>query len=108
MFIELYNEWKNDKEGWFLTKREIQILNDTTIENQDIMIEEELIIKGLTENAHGVLTTSEITTGLMERYAGLRTNPKRVGMALKKLGYEQVIKKINVKTTRIYKMQFIK
>ena len=107
LFIELYNEWKNDKEGWFLTKSEIQILNDTTVENQDIMIEEELIVKGMEENEYAVLTTSEITTGLMGRYAGLRTNPKRVGMALKKLGHEQVIKKINGKTTRIYKMQFI-
>lgn len=108
LFIELYNAWKKDKDGWFLTKEEINVLNESTIENQDIMIEEELIIKGLTENHLGVLTTSEITTGLMERYAGLRTNPKRVGMALKKLGYEQVIKKFNGKTTRIYKMQFIK
>ena len=107
LFIELYNEWKNDKEGWFLTKHEIQILNDTTVENQDIMIEEELIIKGMTQNEYGVLTTSEITTGLMARYVGLRTNPKRVGMALKKLGHEQIIRKINGKTTRIYKMEFV-
>ena len=27
LFIELYNEWKADKEAWFLTKREIEYLN---------------------------------------------------------------------------------
>jgi len=106
LFIELYNEWKSNPEGWFLTKDEIEILNKTTIENQDIMIEEELIVKSLESNEYGSLTTSEITTGLMSRFSGLRTNPKRVGMALKKLGYEQKIKKIKGKTSRIYELMF--
>lgn len=108
LFIELYREWKKDPDGWFLTKNEIEILNRTTIENQDIMIEEELILKSMNHYEYGSLTNSEITTGLMERFSGLRTNPKRVGMALKKLGYEQKIKKIKGKTTRYYELQFEK
>jgi predicted P-loop ATPase len=106
LFIELYKEWKSDPEGWFLSKHEIDILNRTTVENQDIMIEEELIMKSLEFNIYGVLTTSEITAGLMSRYTGVRTNPKRVGMALKKLGFEQKIKKIKGKTTRVYELQW--
>jgi hypothetical protein len=107
LFIELYREWKSNPEGWFLTKDEIDILNRTTVENQDIMIEEELIFKSVEYSPYGTLTTSEITAGLMGRYNGVRTNPKRVGMALKKLGYEQKIKKIKGKTTRIYELQWV-
>ena len=43
LFIELYNEWKADKEGWFLDKLQIEYLNKANEKNIEVMSEVELI-----------------------------------------------------------------
>jgi hypothetical protein len=108
LFIELYNDWIKDKEGWFLTKREVEILNHTTIENQDVIMEEELICTQMEYTPYGLITCSEIVIGLMQRNMGLKTNSKRVGMTLKKLGHKSHLKKINNTVARVYLLQFKK
>lgn len=102
LFIELYNMWKADQDGWFLTKKEVDILNSVTLENQEIMMEEEIIQKHITDDKYGIMTTTDVVTKIMSAYPALRTNAKRVGMALKKLGYNQEVKMINGRTKRIY------
>lgn len=106
LFIELYNYWTQDKEGWFLTKREVEILNHTTIENQDVIMEEELITRQMEYTPYGEITCSEIVVGLMTRNNGLKTNSKRVGMTLKKLGHKSFLKKVEGTVSRIYLLQF--
>lgn len=106
LFIELYRMWINDKEGWYLTKKEVEYLNKSTLSNQEVMIEEELIIKQLEYCPYGSLTASEIVIGLSSRNIGLRTNTKRIGMCLKKLGFENQIQKINGIACRVYKLTF--
>ena len=106
LFIEMYREWKKDPEWWYLTKKEVELLNASTIENQEIMIEEELILKHFNPSNHNYMTTSEITSQIMHYFSGVRTNTKRVGMALKKLGYKQEIVFFGGKTVRSYRCQF--
>jgi hypothetical protein len=106
LFIEMYNLWIKNKEGWFLTAREVEVLNKTTIDNQDVIMEEELINKQLEYDPYGTLTSSEIAIGLMQRNIGLKTNTKRIGMTLKKLGYNSVLKKNNGQVGRFYLLTF--
>lgn len=102
LFVELYNMWKADSEGWFLTKNEVDVLNKVTLENQEIMMEEEIIQKHIDSDEYGKMTTTDIVTKIMGNYPSIRTNAKRVGMALKKLGYNQRVAKIKGKTSRFY------
>jgi predicted P-loop ATPase len=107
LFIELYRMWINDKEGWYLTKQEVEYLNKATLSNQEVMIEEELIIKQLEYSPYGSLTASDIVIGLTTKNIGLRTNTKRIGMCLKKLGFDNHVQKINGIPCRVYKLNFI-
>lgn len=103
LFIEIYNEWKQDKEWWFLTKAEIEILNKTTEENTEVMTEEEIINKIFMPFQYPTLTNTDIMFEMQSKYVGLKTSSKRIGQALKKLGYErQVVKDKNGKTQGMY------
>lgn len=106
LFVELYWEYTRNTDGWFLTKDEVEFLNKTTLKNQDVQIEEELIITQMEMCEYDTMTCSEITMGLVSRNLGLRTNTKRVGMCLKKLGFDAQIKKLFNKTARVYKIRF--
>lgn len=103
LFIELYHEWKRDKEWWFLTKGEIKMLNATTEENTEVMTEEEIINKIFMPYQYANLTNTDIMFEMQSKYIGLKTSSKRVGQALKKLGYERsVVKDKNGKTQGMY------
>lgn len=104
LFIELYNEWENDKTGWFLTQQEIQFLNASTINNTEVMAEEELILKHAIPNFKARKTCTDIKLELEKIYPSLKTNTKKIGQALKKCGFEQKIIKIDRKVLRIYEI----
>lgn len=102
LFIELYHEWENDKNGWFLTKHEIEILNRCSAKNTEIMSESELIMKHCKPAPFSQLTNTDIKLALEKRYPSFRTTTKRMGQALKMCGYEQVIVSKDKKTKRVY------
>ena len=105
LFIELYNEWKQDPKGWFLTHQEIDILNSTTIKNTEVWIEEEIIQKYATENPYNFSTSTDLKIAIETKFPSIRTTTKRIGQALKKLGYNQVMKKQNGKLFRMYQVE---
>ena len=108
LFIELYHEWNNDKEAWFLTKEEIEILNNCTISNQETLIEEELLLKHITPatTSFHYMTTSEILIALVEKYPSIKTNTKRIGSILNKLGYKNRLNRNGSGVSRVYDVQW--
>jgi predicted P-loop ATPase len=106
LFIELFKEWENDKDGWFLTKKEVEVLNYTTKENQEVWAEEEWVCENIVADNFGSLSTTEILLEMSNKNHAIRTNTKRIGMVMKKLGYETKIKKINGYKKRYYECSF--
>lgn len=105
LFIELYNEWKNDPKGWFLEKGEIDFLNQSTLKNTEVWQEEDLITRYCKFDQYNYMTSTDVKLGLEKHFPSLRTNTKRIGQALKKAGIEQEMKKINGKLMRVYRLQ---
>jgi len=105
LFIELYNEWKQDPKAWFLTHQEIEMLNNATLKNTEVWIEEEIIQKYATDNPYNFSTSTDIKIAIETKFPSVRTNTKRIGQALKKLGYEQVMRKQNGKIFRMYQIE---
>jgi len=107
LFIELYNEWKKDKTGWFLTKNEVKMLNNTTTSNTEVMAEVEILHKHLDKCIYTQLTNTEIKLAIEKIYPSFRTNTKRIGQALKICGFEQKMVLSGNKNKRIYSCQLI-
>jgi hypothetical protein len=103
LFIELYNEWRFDKKAWFLSSAEINFLNQINIKNTEVCIEDE-ILAGTTEHPFAELTATDIKISIEMKYPTIKTNTKRIGMALKKLNFAQTIVKRNGNFKRIYKI----
>lgn len=106
LFIELFHEWEADRTGWFLTPDEIENLNESTLKNQEVMAESELIADLMEPNKHFEMTNTQIKLQLEAKFASFRTNSKRIGQALKILGYDSELKKIDGSTQRVYKIRF--
>lgn len=102
LFIELYREWRDNQSGWFLTKDEIELLNMATLKNTDVWQEEEILLRHLKTDPYNFMTCSEIKLGLEKQFPSLKTNTKRIGQSLKKLNFDQVVRKINDRTMRVY------
>jgi predicted P-loop ATPase len=103
LFIELYNEWKQDKKAWFLNSKEINFLNQINVKNTEVCIEEE-ILAGTSESPFAEITATEIKIAIEMKYPTIKTSTKRIGMTLKKLGFEQIVVKRNGTLKRIYKV----
>lgn len=106
LFIELYKEWEKDKEGWFLTKQEIKFLNETTLKNTETMSEVEIINKCLRYDPYGSMTNTDIKLEIERLYPSFRTTNKRMGQALKICGHEQILKRVNGVSKRVYNVIF--
>lgn len=101
LFIELYNEWKADKTGWFLDAKEIQFLNQINIKNMEVCVEDE-ILADVTSSPYNELTSTDIKVAIEMKYPTIKTNTKRIGMTLKKLGFDQKIVKRKGILKRVY------
>jgi hypothetical protein len=106
LFMELYHEWQADRTGWFLTTEEIAQLNDATISNQEVMSEEEIIMDLLVVDKSNEMTNTQIKLRLEMKYPSFRTSSKRMGVAMKKCGFESIIKYSEGKTQRVYNVKF--
>lgn len=101
LFIELYNEWKADKKAWFLNSKEINFLNQINIKNMEVCVEDE-ILADTTVSPYNELTATDIKVAIEMKYPTIKTNTKRIGMTLKKLGFDQVVVKRKGSLKRIY------
>lgn len=107
LFIELYNEYNKDITGWFLTKKEIEFLNKSTIKNMEVMSEVEMIDKCFVPSTYNKMTNTEVKSVLENKFPSLKTNSKRIGQALKICGYGQILEFSNGKTKRNYNCSVI-
>jgi hypothetical protein len=105
LFIELYNEWKEDKEAWFLTKREIEYLNKANEKNIEVMSEVELINRHIQNDPLSKMTNTDVILELQKLHPTFKTNTKRMGQALKKCGYFQQVLRTGSKTIRAYEIK---
>jgi predicted P-loop ATPase len=103
LFIELYNEWKNDKKGWFLNKHQIEWLNQINIKNMEVCVEDE-ILSGATDSPFAELTSTDIKVAIEMKYPSIKTTTKKIGMALKKLGFEQKLVRRGMDVKRVYQI----
>lgn len=104
LFIELYNEWREEPESWFLSTDEIKFLNLSTIKNTEVMSEEELINKYFRFSESGKMTNTDVMMKLQSKHLQLKTTSKRIGQALKKAGFEPKIIRENEVTKRVYSL----
>lgn len=103
LFIELYNEWKADKKGWFMDADDITFLNQINVKNTEVCVEEE-ILSGTIYGPFAEITATEIKVAIEMKYPSIKTNTKRIGMVLKKMGFEQEVVKRNGILKRIYRV----
>ena len=100
LFIEIYHEWVKDKDSFMLSKEEIEILNNCTALNEQPSPEEEMILKYFTpaDSLGGntiYLTNTEIKAYIEEKSPTIRLNSYKLGLTLKKLGFEKQSKRVN-------------
>jgi hypothetical protein len=105
LFIELYNEWKADKEGWFLDKLQIEYLNKANEKNIEVMSEVELINRHIQNDPTARMTNTDVILELQKLHPSFKTNTKRMGQALKKCGYFQEVIRDGTKIIRCYEIK---
>jgi hypothetical protein len=105
LFIELYNEWKSDKEGWFLDKLQIEYLNKANEKNIEVMSEVELINRHIQNDPTARMTNTDVILELQKLHPSFKTNTKRMGQALKKCGYFQEVIRDGTKIIRCYEIK---
>lgn len=106
LWMEAYHGWKGG-EAWQLNSDDIKLLNDNTNEFEEPSAEAELLMRYFRKPKNGEmiseLTNSEIKS-IIETRSQQRLSPRKLGMELKALGYEQQTIWIDGKTKRIYKV----
>ena len=112
LFIEIYNEWIENKEDFMLTKEEIEILNKSSSLNEQPSPEEEMILKYFapSDSLGGntvKLSNTEIKTYIEEKHPTIRLNPYKMGLTLKKLGFEKRMAKVNGSMKQVYFMEMV-
>jgi len=112
LFIEMYHEWVKDKDAFMLTKDEIEILNNCSSLNEQPSAEEEMILKYFSpaESLWGntiYLQNTEIIAYIQEKNPSIRLNPYKMGLYLKKLGFEKRAKKVGGLTRQVYFLEMI-
>lgn len=107
LWMELYNEWKQIGDEWMLTKEEIRVLNEITKRHEQVSKEEEAIYMYFDHPKPGEytehLTNTEILTTL-EKNTNLRFSNTKLGLILKKCGFEKQPKKINGRVKLVYEV----
>lgn len=107
VFIEAYQLYINPEYRYELTSADIKILNDNTTFFEQTSAEFDLICKfysAVTESnkASATFLSSTEIKARMERETLQRLNSVRIGMELKKLGFERIAKKVSGVSVRGY------
>jgi hypothetical protein len=92
LFIELYYKFKENPKGWFLSKEDIERLNDVCFDAKQAAPEFELPLKYYTKSTRlepnsKFVSSSEIRSTIEQR-SGIRISQQKLSVALKNIGYE--------------------
>lgn len=107
LWMELYWKWKEVGNGWMLTKQEIGYLNKITAPNEIASIEEEAILMFFKPPASGGLTKIMTNTEILnfiESRTRLKISPTKLGVNLKKLGFQKISKRIDGIPRNVYEV----
>ena len=109
LFMEMYHYWKKNGDSWMLDAEQVELLNQATIQHEQVVAEEELIKQYYEpcEDYRYEITTTQIKVYL-ERKTNQNLNLYKLGQNLKKLGHSQKVKKINGISGRVWDIQEIK
>jgi predicted P-loop ATPase len=103
LLIEAYNLWKSGFE-WQLTSEDVEAMQQNNNKFEEFSIEYELINKYYripNESWLIEMSATEIKIHL-EKVSMQKISLKRIGMELKRMGFESMIKKVNGKTIQVY------
>jgi predicted P-loop ATPase len=103
LLIEAYNLWKSGYE-WRLTSEDVEAMQQNNNKFEEFSLEYELINKYFripNESWLIEMSATEIKIHL-EKQSMQKLSLKRIGMELKRMGYESAIKKVNGKTIQVY------
>jgi len=105
LWIELYHIWKQYGDDWMLTPSDVQILNDHNAEYTEASTEAELIFSNFMPadyTAAEKYTSTEIRQYL-EQQSGIKNiSQRRLGIELKKMGYECKVTRVGNNTVRLW------
>lgn len=106
LWVEAYNAYKAG-EKYLLANEDIRLLNDSTQKFEEVTVEAELFQKFFRKphemETGEYLTNAEILAAC-ENVTKQRLSPKKMGMELKRLGFERLAKKINGTVQRVYEV----
>lgn len=106
LFIELYNEWSENKEGWMLTPNEVEWLNKSTLKHEQETEEYQLIQKHYElDNSYSFIITSTDVKVSLEEKTRQKLSLYKIGQNMKKAGYTKKSKKINGKFMQIWNVR---
>jgi predicted P-loop ATPase len=103
LLIEAYNLWKSGYE-WQLTSEDVESMQQNNNKFEEFSIEYELINKYFripNESWLIEMSATEIKIHLEDK-SKQKISLKRIGMELKRMGFESTIKKVNGKTIQVY------
>lgn len=107
LWMELYWKWKEIGTGWMLTKQEISYLNLITVPNEVASIEEEAILMFFKIPQSGgliqIMSNTEILNHIETR-TKLKISPVKLGVSLKKLGFEKKSKRVDGVPRSVYEI----
>jgi predicted P-loop ATPase len=103
LLIEAYNLWKSGFE-WQLTSEDVEAMQQNNNKFEEFSLEYELINKYFripNESWLIEMSATEIKI-MLELKSNQKISLKRIGMELKRMGFESEIKKVNGKTIQVY------
>jgi hypothetical protein len=102
LWVEAFQAFKASEE-FHLSAADIKLLAENTDEFEEPSLEYEGVMAYFTPGESQYLTNTQIKS-----YIEIRTkqklSAKKLGMELRKLGFEQVVQKVNGRTARVYPM----
>jgi predicted P-loop ATPase len=108
LWAEVYHQWNADKNAWMLNQDSIKLLNISTVDNMDVSVEEELVSryfkpKQKEDDIYENMTTTDVASYLT-RASEMKFSLKRLGIILKKFGFNPISKKVNGKAIKVYEI----
>ena len=107
LWMEIYNEWKKSGDDWMMTKAEVVALNKLTTRNTQVSQEEEAIWMFFDHPSNGgyvdAMTNTEIKN-FIEMNTRLRLSQTKLGLVLKKCGFEKFDRKIGGIKKQVYEV----
>lgn len=107
LWMELYHEWKKAGDSWMMTKAEVKALNKLTERNTQVSKEEEAMWMFFDHPSAGgyveYMTNTEILN-FIETNTRLKLTQTKLGLVLKKCGFEKEQRRFGVATKQVYGM----